>query len=261
MGLYTPLPILDRPWDLVSLDFVLGLPRTQKGYDSIMVVVDHFTKMAHFIPYKKTSDATHVAHLFFTEIVKLHGLLKSIISDRDVKFTGHFWQTLWKKLDTKLNFISYYHPQTNGQTEIVNRILGNLLCSLVGENSRQWDCVLAQVEFTYNDSPNRSTGRSPFQILYGMHPHGVHKLRDLGRLEWRSANGEDFAKMINDLHEQVKAKLQKNSQRYKQKADLKRQEVQFNVGDLVLAHPRKERFPKGEYNKLKLKNIGPCRIL
>jgi len=83
----------------------------------------------------------------------------------------------------------------------VNRSLGNLLRSLVGENSRQWDRVLAQAKFAYNDSPNRSTGRSPFQILYGMHPRGVHELRDLGRLERRSANGEDFAKVINELHE------------------------------------------------------------
>jgi len=152
------------------MDFVLGLPRTSRGLDSVLVVVDRFSKMGHFIAYSKIAGASHVAKLVFREIVRLHGLPTSIVFDRDVKFMSYFWKTLWRLCGTTLKFSAALHPQTDGQIEVVNRSLGELLRCVVGEEQGTWDLTLPPVEFAYNNAVNRTTSKNPFEIVHGYSP-------------------------------------------------------------------------------------------
>ena len=122
-GLLQPLKIPEWKWEEIGMDFIPGLPRTSAGHDSIWVVVDRLTKVAHFIPVKTTYSGSRLAELYMARIVCLHGVPKKIASDRGSQFTSKFWQKLQLELGTRLNFSTAYHPQTDGQTERVNQIL------------------------------------------------------------------------------------------------------------------------------------------
>lgn len=207
VGLYTPLSVLEAPWEEVSLDFVLDLPRTQRNKDSVMVVVDRFSKMAHFVACSKTFDASQVARLYFSEIVKLHGISNTLSSDRDVKFVSHFWRTLWTRMGSKLQLSSSYHPQTDGQTEVINRSLGNLIRSLIGEHPKEWDLTLPQAEFAYNRSVNHTTGKTPFEIVNGRNPITPLDLLLIPLKEPVSLDADEQSQHIKELHQQVRAKI------------------------------------------------------
>ncbi|KAJ9562004.1 LOW QUALITY PROTEIN: hypothetical protein OSB04_007164 [Centaurea solstitialis] len=224
-----------------------------------MVVVDRFSKMAHFVPCAKTYDASQIARLYFSEIVKLHGIPKTITSDRDVKFVSHFWRTLWKSMGSRLQFSSSHHPQTDGQTEVTNRSLGNLLRSLIGDNPKQWDLILAQAEFAYNRSANRTTELSPFMIVYGRNP--LTPL-DLTPIPWLSiVEAENQSQYIKDLHQKVHDQIIKHNAGYQSRANKHRKQVVYKEGDLVWIHLRKECFPAGRFGKLKPRADGPFRVL
>ena len=260
-SLYMPLPVPTRPWDDVCMDFVLGLPRTVRHQDSIMVVVDRFSKMAHFVPCSKTSDATRVAQLYFQEVVCLHGLPKSIVSDRDVRFTSHFWRTLCGMLGTKLKFSTAYHRQIYGLTEVVNRSLGNLLRSLVGDNLTTWDLVIPCAEFAYNAWANRTTGMSPFEVAHGLVPRKPVDLVPLDPHIRASEDGVAFAQHVSELHKYIHDKITQQNAAYKHAADSHRRHRSFKVGDQVMVRLRPKRYSLCTGTKLHARSAGPFRVL
>ena len=170
-GLLQPLDIPKRKWEQISMDFVVQLPKTKKGYDAIIVFVDKLTKRAHFQPCYTTSTAPDIATIFFSTIFRYHGLPKVIISDRDVKFTSKFWEALFKQLGTKLAMSTAFHLQTDGQTEQMNRTMKEMLRAYTNYKQNDWDELLPAVEFAYNNSKNISTGFIPFEVDNGQLPN------------------------------------------------------------------------------------------
>ena len=260
-GLYTPLPVPSEPWVDISMDFMLGLPRTKNGRDSIFVVVDRFSKMAHFVACHKTDDATNIADLFFRDIVRLHGIPRSIVSDRDVKFLSHFWKVLWAKLGTKLLYSTTCHPQTDGQTEVVNRTLSQLLRTIVGKNLKSWEDCLPFIEFAYNRSIHSSTSFSPFEIVYGFQPLTPLDLLPLPIDEHTGLDGKRKADLVKHIHEKVKEHIQRKNEQYASHANKGRKRVVFQPGDWVWVHMRKERFPEQRKSKLQSRGDGPFQVL
>jgi len=260
-GLYMPLPIPAAPWEDLSMDFIMGLPMSRRGRDSIFVVVDRFSKMAHFIACKNTSNATDVATLFFDNVVRLHGIPRTIVSDRDTKFVGHFWRTLWGKLGTKLLFSTSYHPQTDGQTEVTNRTLGALLRTVLKSNPRRWEDLLSTVEFSYNRCRHSATKMTPFEVVYGRNPLTPLDLTPYPRKDTDSPTADRLADYIKELHTRTRTQLERKAAQYAAQKNKGRRRIVFSPGDLVWLHLRKERFPANRKSKLDQRGDGPFRVV
>ena len=259
-GLLQPLTIPSGKWEDISMDFIVGLPKTAKGYDSIWVVVDRLTKSAHFIPVKTGYKSYQYAELYIARIVSLHGIPKTIISDRGSQFVARFLEQLHAALGTQLIRSSAYHPQTDGQTERINQILEDMLRACALTYSQKWDECLPLAEFAYNNSYQESIKMAPFEALYGQ--------RCRTPLNWSEARERNFfgPDVVKEAEEQVQL-IQKNlkaaQSRQKSYADKKRQAISFQVGEHVYLRvsPIKgvQRF--GAKGKLAPRYVGPFPII
>ncbi|KAE8698903.1 hypothetical protein F3Y22_tig00110597pilonHSYRG01056 [Hibiscus syriacus] len=260
VGLLQPLPIPAQVWEDITLDFIEGLPNSY-GKDTILVVVDRLSKFSHFIPLTHPFMAKVVTEKFIEGVVKLHGMPRSIISDRNPIFISNFWQEFFKLSDSKLMLSSAYHPQTDGQTEVVNRCVEQYLCCFVHQWSRKWSNYLAWVEYWFNTTYHTSTKMTPYQALYGRlslllpaYPEGLSPVHEVD---------QTFMHRDELLHK-LKTNLEISMNRMKQQADSKRRDTQFEVGDRVLLklhQYRQQTVFKRAHKKLSSRYYGPYPIL
>jgi hypothetical protein len=212
------------------MDFVTGLPQTQKGNDSIWVIIDRLTKVAHFVPVKTTFGGATLARIYLKEIVRLHGIPRKIVSDRGTQFTSKFWKGLQQAMGTKLDFSTAYHPQSDGQTERVNKILEDLLRACVLTFERDWESSLSYAEFSYNNNHQANIKMSLFKALYGRKCQTPLMWSNVGE---RTLEGPDFVKEAEEKIALIRKRLLEAQGRQKSYADNRRRELRFEEGDFI----------------------------
>ncbi len=218
------------------MDFMVSLPPS-RGFDAIMVVVDRFNKMAHFIPTKDEATAQEIGRLFFTHVFKHHGLPKDIVLDQDPKFISKFWRTLWKHMGSEFKMSTSFRPQTDRQTERVNLVIEQFLKNYVVVDQQDWVDHLELAEFCYNNLEHSATRSTPFQMVTGKSP--------IVPMTWAAqgqppSDASEEVPMVTQLDEErwrlwevAKANLEKAHKRYKDFADKSQQEVKFQERDKV----------------------------
>ncbi|GKV13463.1 hypothetical protein SLEP1_g24465 [Rubroshorea leprosula] len=206
------------------MDFVTGLPRTVKGNDSIWVIIDRLTKSAHFLPYRTSTSIEKLANMYMDEVVKLHGVLVSIVSDRDTRFLSHFWTSLQQALGTQLNFNTAFHPQTDGQSERTIQILEDMLRACVLDWKGSWDQHLSTVEFAYNNSYQSSIRMAPFEALYGRRCRSPVYWTEVGE---RSILGPELVQQSSEIVQLIKERLRAAQSRQKSYADRRTRDLEY----------------------------------
>ncbi|CAA0825651.1 Unknown protein, partial [Striga hermonthica] len=167
IGLLQPLLIPRWKWEAVTMDFVTGLPRSSEHHDAIWVVVDRLTKVANFLPVSMKMSLDKLAEIYTRGIIRLHGVIITIVSDRDPRFVSRFWHSLHEAMGTKLEFSSAYHLKTDGQSERTIQTLEDMLRALVVDSGAKWESLLPYAEFAYNNNYHSFIQMAPYEVLYG----------------------------------------------------------------------------------------------
>ncbi|KAL0533232.1 hypothetical protein IC582_030448 [Cucumis melo] len=259
-GLLVPLEIPQAIWSDISMDFVEGLPKSS-GFEVILVVVDRLSKYGHFLPLKHPYTAKLVAELFVKEIVRLHAFPLSIVSDRDKVFLSQFWTELFRLSGTKLNKSTAYHPQSDGQTEVVNRGVETYLRCFCNEKPKEWVRWLPWTEYWYNTTFHRSIGMTPFQVVYGRQPPTV---LSYGNSPSKNSTVEEMLLERDLVLVSLREHLRLAQEQMKLYADQKRRAVEFSVGEYVFLRirPYRQITVRSRRNeKLAPRFYGPYKII
>lgn len=242
------------------MDFITHLPNSH-GHTAVWVICDRLTKFVHFIGLPKKFNAKDLAHRFSNEICKIHGIPKSIVSDRDPVFLSHFWKELFSVQGTTLKFSSAYHPETNGQTEVVNRSLETYLRCFASDHPRQWFQFLHLAEYWFNTSYHSSIKMSPFEALFGRSPPSV---RDYVFGQTTIIDLNNSLQNRQQVLSRLKENLKRSKLKMEQQANQKRKDQTFHIGDLVwlkLQPYRQQTVHSRVSPKLAKRYYGPFTIL
>ncbi|WVZ75677.1 hypothetical protein U9M48_023712 [Paspalum notatum var. saurae] len=255
-GMLQPLAVPSWKWEDIHMDFIVGLPRTRKGYDSIWVIIDRLTKSAHFIPVKTIYHAKTYAELYIARIVSLHGVPRSITSYRGSLFVSRFWEHLRAALGTTLIRSSAYHPQTGGQVERVNQILEDMLRACALTYSTKWEECLPLAEFAYNNGYQKSLEMAPFEALYGRRCENTPQLVRTGR------TAHLWPRFAEEQVKFIHSNLKRAQSRQKSYSDKRRRPLVFEVNDHVYLRvsPMKGVHRFGVKGKLAPRYVGPFKI-
>ncbi|KAK2449583.1 hypothetical protein QL285_008768 [Trifolium repens] len=259
-GLLQPLEVPEWKWEHITMDFVGALPKNQKGQDSIWVIVDRLTKSAHFIPVKSTYKASQYAAIYIEQVVRLHGVPLSIVSDRDPVFTSRFWNAFQKAMGTRLKMSTSHHPQTDGQSERTIQTLEDMLRACVLEDGGSWSNHLHLIEFAYNNSYHASIGMAPFEALYGRKCRTPLCWTEVGD---RGILGPDLIQETTLKIKSIREKMKVAQSRQKSYADRRRRMLEFEEGDHVFLRVTPKLGLRGIFKTKKLcpRYIGPYQIL
>jgi hypothetical protein len=254
-----PLPIPARRWETISMDFVGPLPKTSAGHDFLLVVMDKFSKMVHLFACTRVVTASQVAQLVYDGVVRLHGFPECIVSDRDTRFTSHFWRALWKLSGTQLAMSTSYHPQTDGQTENVNRVVQDILRAYVSDSRRDWDRYLTATEIAINSSRHASTGYTPFFLNHRQEvrlPYGIALKEAVGSATVPAAARAMGEMAAND--EAARGRMAEAQAQQEEAANRHRREEKWEVGEQAMLSTK---HLAGYKHKLACRFIGPFPVV